>query len=273
MGQTLSLQALWETSRAKILRRKLARDVGVLTVANAVIAALSFAQGILVARWLGPELYGLTALVMSYPDLLYSLLDARSGEASVKYLAEFHARSERDRVLAMCKLGYAVDFVIAALSFLAVFITASWLVPKVTNRPGIAGLILIYAVSFLPRALVGTSQAVLATLGRFSIMAWVDMVTTMLRVVLVVGFTLTGWQVAGVVCGYAVAIAATGLVYGGITWTLISRTWGMYPFQGNWHALKGRYREIFGFLAYSEVNTRVGHTFKATGPGVVGLLP
>src|SRR5437588_426705 len=113
--QTLSLQALWEAFRAKILGRKLVRDVGVLTFANSVIAALSLVQGMLVARVLGPELYGITALVMSYPDLLYSLFDAKSVEASVKYLSEFHARGERDRVLAMCKLGYIVDFVIAAL--------------------------------------------------------------------------------------------------------------------------------------------------------------
>ena len=68
MVQTWSLQVVCETIRTKILKRKFVRDVGVLTVANVIVAALSFVQGIVVARWLGPELYGITVLVMSYPN-------------------------------------------------------------------------------------------------------------------------------------------------------------------------------------------------------------
>ena len=64
----------------------------ILTVANLAGAALSLIQGVLIARWLGPESYGVAALVMSYPDLVYTFFDARSSDASVKYLGEFHAR-------------------------------------------------------------------------------------------------------------------------------------------------------------------------------------
>ncbi|MFZ8853885.1 MAG: lipopolysaccharide biosynthesis protein, partial [Armatimonadota bacterium] len=79
------------------LYRPFVRHVGVLTVANGVGAVLSFVQGILVARWLGPELYGVAALVMSIPSLVYTFFDARSAEASVKFLSEFDARGERER--------------------------------------------------------------------------------------------------------------------------------------------------------------------------------
>jgi O-antigen/teichoic acid export membrane protein len=61
---------------------------------------------------------------MSYPTLVYTFIDARTSEASVKFLAEFHVRNERDRILAMCKLGYALDFAIASLAFLVVAISA-----------------------------------------------------------------------------------------------------------------------------------------------------
>ena len=108
------LAGTWIAFRAKVIGRKFVRDVGVLTIANGVAAVLSFMTAILVARWLGPELYGVAALLMSYPSVVYTLFDARSPEASVKYLSEFHARGERERVLAMCKLGYVVDVAIAA---------------------------------------------------------------------------------------------------------------------------------------------------------------
>jgi O-antigen/teichoic acid export membrane protein len=272
MVQTWSLQVVCETICTKILKRKFVRDVGVLTVANVMVAALSFVQGIVVARWLGPELYGITVLVMSYPNLLYAFFDARSVEVSMKYLAEFHVRQERDCVLAMCKMGYTVDFMIAALAFLVVLFTSSWVGQKFTNHPEAAGLMLVYATAFLPRALLGTSHAVLATLGRFSIIAWVDVVMTMLRVMLVVIFTLTDWQVAGVIWGDSIALGVTGLLCWGITRTLIYRTWGMYPLQGNGYALKGRYREIFGFLVYNDVNALLGMLSKQLDVVLLGYF-
>ncbi|MBC7104723.1 MAG: oligosaccharide flippase family protein, partial [Firmicutes bacterium] len=119
----------------EILARPFVRHVGALTMANGVSAVLSFAQGILVARWLGPELYGVAALVMSFPAMVYTFFDARSAEASVKYLSEFHARGERERVLAMCKVGYAVDLAVAAVAFSGVVATAPWAASSVVHRP------------------------------------------------------------------------------------------------------------------------------------------
>jgi O-antigen/teichoic acid export membrane protein len=256
--QTSSFQTLWGAFRAKILGGKFVRNVGMLTVANVAGATLRFGGGILVARWLGPELYGVAALVMAYPNLLYTFFDARAVETTVKYLGEFHARGEKERVLAMCKLGYAVDGAVALLSFLAVLVTASWVVHKMTHDAETVGLILVYTSGFLPRALRGTSQAVLVTLGRFATIGWIDTAMTVWHMVLVLGFTLAGWQVAGVIWGNAIATATTGLFYGFIAWRLMYQMWGNSPLHGNWQALKGRYREIWSFLVYNDVIALLG---------------
>src|SRR5262245_11249349 len=83
-----------------VLRQRFIQDVGVLAVANAVAAMLGLVQGVLVARWLGPELFGVTALIISYPSLLYSVFDPKSKTVSVRYLSEFNARRARDWDLA-----------------------------------------------------------------------------------------------------------------------------------------------------------------------------
>jgi len=49
------------------------------------------------------------------------------------------------------------------MTFLLVAVTASWAGANVVHMPNIAPLILIYAVAFFPRALVGTSRAVLSS--------------------------------------------------------------------------------------------------------------
>jgi O-antigen/teichoic acid export membrane protein len=256
--KTSSLSALWRTLHAKVIGRKFVHDVGILTIANFAGAALSFFQGILLARWLGPELYGVAALVMSYPSLIYTFFDARSAEASVKYLSEFHARGDRERILAMCKLGYVVDIIIAALMFFTVLVTAEWAAHRLTHRPEAADLIVVYATAFLPRALAGTSYAVLATLGRFPLIAFLDMLTTVVRVMLTLWAVLLGLEVYGVVWGNAVAMALAGLGYATAATILISRTWRALPWQGRWQTLIGRRWEILRFFIYNDLNALLG---------------
>jgi len=234
------------------------RNVGVLTIGNFVGAALSVVQGILVARWLGPELYGVAALVMTYPNLVHGFFDARSVSASVKYLGEYHARGEHDRALAMCGLGYAVDLAVACLTFLVLVLTARLAAEYIVHDPAVAGLMVIYGAALVPRALVGTSNAILITLGRFPIIAAIDMVTALFRVTLIVGFVLAGWQVAGVVWANAVTATATGILYGALAWVLFRRAWGGSILQGRLRSLKGRRREIFSFLAYNDLTALIG---------------
>jgi O-antigen/teichoic acid export membrane protein len=256
-GPRVPLTALWENFRTKVIARKFVQDVGVLTIANVAGAALNVAQGLLVARWLGPELFGVAALVMGYISLVYSFFDAKSSEASVKYLGKFHALGDRECALAMCKLSYCVDLVIACLIFLLLLVTARMAAEHIVHDPATAGLIVIYGTALLPRALMATSNSVLITLGRFPLIAVIDVVTTGLRMVLVVGLVLAGWQVAGVIWANAVAATASGLIYGAIAWAFIRETWGASVFQGRFQALKGARREIFAFFAYSDLNTLI----------------
>jgi O-antigen/teichoic acid export membrane protein len=133
------------------LRRPFVRHVGVLTVANGVGAVLSVVQGILVARWLGPELYGVAALVMSVPSLVYTFFDARSAEASVKFLSEFDARGERERFFYTIAL-IETTVTIVRVGLVLGLILAGWGVPGVVwgNAVALALSGLLYAIAARP---------------------------------------------------------------------------------------------------------------------------
>ena len=239
---------------SKLVARRFAFHVGALTLSNFWKAVLGFFQGIFVARWLGPELYGVAALVVSYPNLLFGFLDARSFEASVKYLSEFHARGERERALSMCGLGYLIDVAVALVLLSIVVATADWAASKIVGRRELAWLVIVYGASFLPRSLFGTSYAVLATFGKFSLVAVLDMLIAGIRTGLVLGLVYSGWEVAGVIWGDVIATTMMGLLYGGIASNFIMRAWSGLPWQCKWEALKGQGREIFRFLAYNDLS-------------------
>lgn len=266
------LRLTWRRLQKVVIEKRFVRNVGVLTIANFITAGLSLIQGILVARWLGPELYGVAALVMSVPAVVYTFFDARSAEASVKYLSEFHVRGEGKRALAMCRLGYTVDLAVAVLAFLGVLATAGWAASSIVHCPETAVLILVYAAAFLPRAFVGTSNAVLATLGLFPVIALINTLTTALRVMLVLGLVLAGWGVAGVVWGKALAMASNGFLYGAAAYVLSRRAWGASWLCGDWEILKGQHRDIFRFLAYNDLSVLLGMIPKQLDVVLLGYL-
>jgi O-antigen/teichoic acid export membrane protein len=243
--------------RTKILARKFVQDAGILTLANVASAGLNFVQGLLVARLLGPEQYGIVALVMSYPSLVYAFFDARSFTASIKYLAEYHASHDRAQALAVCKLGYAVDVVIACLTFGVLLFTADLAAEHVVHDPALAGLMVLYGAALIPRALVGTSNAILITFGRFPVIASIEIACTVIRVALVVGLVLGGWQVAGVIWANAVAAIVLGVLYAAFAWVLIRRVWGGSFLGASLSSLRGRRRQMFKFLAYNDLNALI----------------
>lgn len=251
---TLSLQNIFKTVRSLVSGRNFFKNVGILTIANVFAAALSLIQGIFVARWLGPELYGVVALVTVYPGLVYTFVDARSGDAMVKYLSEFHARKQEEQALAVSQLGYLVDFAVAGLAFLIVLLSAPWAAAKIAHHPAAAGLMVAYAAAFIPRAGFATSQAVLTIQGKFSLIASLTAAITALRVAVILGLVLAGWQVAGVIVGQIFAMLLEGLIFGAIAWVSIKRLWGASVLKGDRLALKGRRREIFSFLVYTDLN-------------------
>lgn len=240
------------------VRSRFVQDVGILTLANFVKAIISFTQGILVARWLGPELYGVAALVMSVPSLVYTFFDARSSEASIKYLSEFDARGDREKAAAMCRLGYAIDFGIAMLAFIGVLIITPWASHAIVHRPELAWLIVVYATAFLPRSLTGTSYAVLVVHRNFTTIAFISILVTALRFGLILGLVLVGWNVTGVVLGNSIALTLEGLLFGFLAWSCISNSWGRIPWSATWSILRGYRREIGQFLIYNDLNVLIG---------------
>jgi O-antigen/teichoic acid export membrane protein len=255
---TLEVSHLWKDGLRKVLSRPFVQHVGILTIASFVQAMIGFVKGILVARWLGPELYGVAALIMSYPGLVYTFFDARSVEASVKYLSQFHAKGEKERALAMCKFGYLVDIAIAVLSFSVVAITAGLAAERIVHRSGLTPLILVYTASLIPRAFVGISYAVMATLGHFPQIAAIEVTTAILSFALVLGMVASGLGVAGVIWGNAIATGLMGVLYGIFALHFIQAQWEGHWWKGTWSGLRGYRREIVRFLAFTDLNALLG---------------
>ncbi|MGH7859517.1 MAG: lipopolysaccharide biosynthesis protein, partial [Candidatus Binatia bacterium] len=249
-----SPRRLWSWFRTSVLGKKSIQDVGVLSAANVVSAALVLLQGLLLARWLGPQHYGTAALVLAYPYLVSGFLSPRSKEVSVKYVSEFHLRGDRRGVLAICKLAMMLDVLVALVTFLIVWLSAGWAAEHFTRDPEMAILMILVSASSVVGTLAGTSYAVLATLRRFELIAKLNAMTSVLNTGLMLSLVFCGWSVAGVAWGAALAAASSGLVHAGVAAAIIHRTWGGSPLSADLSVLSGRIRVIAGHFAYNHLS-------------------
>jgi O-antigen/teichoic acid export membrane protein len=237
---------------------KFLRDAGTMTGAQFLVAILAFVQGIIVAAWLGPEQYGIALLIISVPRMLFSVLDAKTSAAAVKFISEFKAEGAADRARAMCKLGYLVDMVIAGLTFGLVAVTASWAENNVAHWSGAATLMIWYSAAFLPKSLVGTSQALLSVNGNFKSMAVLQIIAKLVGVVAVLALVLSGWGVAGVIYGRMIE-----MVFAGISLAILAGLVARDIWNGSWlrariSSLRGYRRDIFRFIGFTELTELAG---------------
>ncbi len=254
------------------IRSRFAKDAGVLAGGQLLASVAAFAQGLVVARVLGPKEYGVALLIISVPTMMFSLLDARTSAAAVKYLTEFDSEGTPDRVRAMTRLGYSVDLGIAVLTLGLVALVSSLAAAKVVHAEEYAGLIVIYSTALIPKSLSGTSQSVLSVCGRFQAMAVIQLVAKAVGVVAVLGLVLTGWGIEGVIYGRMAELVVIGLTLLVVASQTVRRKWG-----GNWllapfRALRGKLREILRFLAFTNLTELVNVLSKQADMNLLGYF-
>lgn len=204
---------IWiERLREKILSRPFVRHVGAITAANALGAALSFIQGILIARWLGPTEYGRVALIIAYPTLLWSFVGIKSVSVITRYVAVFRAQGKDNELTATVKAGYLLDLLVSLLAFILVAVTAPWVSASLYQQGDIGWIMVAYAASFPAFVLTGGSWAVLSAWERFRSLAIFEVARAVLKLGLVTVLVFAGFGASGAIIGMAVAQASIGLL-------------------------------------------------------------
>jgi O-antigen/teichoic acid export membrane protein len=200
-------------SEAKaIFRHRLAEGASLLAISQYVGAALNMVTNILTARLLGPTDYGLVALAVAYPTMLYSFVSTKSVSVTTRYVAAFRAKKETEKLEAVVKLGYGLDFYVSLMALTLVAISSWWVSERFYRQPHLAWLMVVYAGSFPLFSLTGNSWAVLSSWERFRLLAIFEVLRPFLKLCLTVGFIVAGFGVSGVVIGMGLAQASIGLI-------------------------------------------------------------
>lgn len=233
--------------------RRLLSNTGVLLSANVVTVVISFIQGVIVARLLGVEQYGVLAVVSTYASVINQFVDSRAWEAAIKYVNQFREANDPGKAAAIVKLCYLVDAITGIFAFLILLLSAHAAARFFLKDPQLSSLIQIYSWSVILDIPLGTSTALLRIGNRFDWLSYHKIglaVFKLIGAIVVVGFSM---GVREILVAYLISTTlATLIIYfvsQQVAQSINLGAWGKSPLK----LLSGQYRTIASFMIYSNL--------------------
>ena len=177
--------------RSDPLLRRVVKHSGYLSSSNTIAAALSFVQGILVARLLGVDNLGEITAVIAFVTAVNNLFSFRMSEVVVKHFAPPLAAGKNEEAAAVAKGAGLAEAATSILAFLILVLLAPWAAQTFLKNPAASTWIIFYGVIILSNIVFETSRGILQSTQRFGQFASINLAQSILTFAIVVVAFLT----------------------------------------------------------------------------------
>jgi len=187
--------------------RRLFINAGKLLSANAVAAVLGLIATVLTARALGPEKYGVLALVLVYEMTVGKLVTFNAWQAIIKYGSEALHADDRPALRQLIKFGFVLDVVSAVVGTVVAMALAGPVIRLLDWDRSVHSLLVLYSVVIL-FSLGGTPIGILRLFDRFDLLSYTAILSALVRLA-GVGWCLLAKQT---LFGFVLVYLVTGIV-------------------------------------------------------------
>ena len=257
----------------ELIAHQFVRNVAVLQVGSAIGSIIQATAGVVLARLLQPERFGIYALAFGLAGLTSLFLTIGTQDAMGTILGRAHARDDRQEILD----ATAFLLKIAILSGVIVALCALAL-------PAIAGAIYrepivgSYAVVIVLASVISASVLSLVTLlfqvaGDVRTMALLILTDQVIRWGLSIGFVLAGFGIWGAMAGHLLG-ATCMLVVAIFLWRRLRRRFFEFPsLAQTWHRMFSvPVRRFFRFSFFVAADRNVANLYGILPVLIVGLV-
>lgn len=165
--------------------RKIAKNAVILASGSAGASAIGLISFALIGRILDPELFGVLALAQAYAMIVDRLVNFQSWQALIKFGSVEMESADKGRFRKLLQFGLLLDVGSALLACLIAvsmpWLIGSWLgwTPEKTEVASVFSLIIVFNIE-------GTPTAILRLYDKFSVFAKKDLITAILKLILVI---------------------------------------------------------------------------------------
>ncbi len=228
--------------------KRILRNTGWLFSAQILTATLALLQGVMLTRALGPERFGVCALVVTFVLLVIQVFDSRIWESIIRFVPQFRARDDDRGAAATIQLCYWIEGGAGLVSFAVILATAEIGADWFIKDPTAAGLIRLYGILALINIPSEATSALLRVADRFDWLSYQSVATAALTTI---GTGVVWWleptlqrfllvQLVGAAVGVLILLVM-GL---GVARTMELPWWRPSALA----SLRGRYREVLRFI-------------------------
>jgi O-antigen/teichoic acid export membrane protein len=233
------------------------KNSGYLFSSNSAAVILAAVQGILAARLLGVEGYGvLAATIIPFVSNINRLLSFRMSELVVKYVGQYLVEDRKDRAAAVVKGAALVEAATAVFAFLVLFMAAPYAANLIAKDPQAAPFFMLYGIIILTNGLYETSLGVLQVSRLFKRIALVNFIQNILTASIILWAYLTQGGILEVLLAYLVGKSFAGVVVALLAYRqlsmLIGKGWLRAPLN-----LLPEHRELLRFALSTNLNGTV----------------
>jgi O-antigen/teichoic acid export membrane protein len=184
------------------------------TIANMV----SIICSIIIARLLGPELYGVYSLSLVVPVFLLMFTDFGINPALIRFSAKLKAEKKTGQLASLIRVGFLFKLIISFTILFLGLIFSDTLAMFIINRPQLAFLVRIAVFLIFFNGILSTVNSTLIGFDDMRRSAFLSIILQVTRVILCTLLVVAGFGVFGAVLGYVLsymlaAILGTLIVY------------------------------------------------------------
>jgi O-antigen/teichoic acid export membrane protein len=174
-----------------------------LSIVSIVSRIFSAFTTIILARFLGPDDYGLWGLTMSSIGL-FSLVDSipGTGSAVIKFVSQYDAEEEPGQIRKITILGLKVKTILGLVLGASAFILAPFIAEHLMHYPELTTLIRISVIYYIAIN-VGFIDCIFKGLKKFHMVALFDVIERILFFVFIALVLFAGFGLTGVAIGNA----------------------------------------------------------------------
>ncbi len=241
----------WKGPFGRMLRnplmQRVMRNSGYLFTGSTLSAAMSMLQGILAARLLGVQAFGVLGIITVFASVINRLTSFRMSEMVVNYVGEFSSRDEKSQAAATVKAAAVAEAVSSGLAFALIVILAPVGARYLAHDPSTAGLFTLYGSMVLAHLVVETSTGVLQYFDEFRRQAWIQVGQSGLTLALILAAALAKAGLSAIVWAYLLGKVAWAIAMTGSAWLAVRRRWGPAWWRAPISTIVERRREMARF--------------------------
>lgn len=254
-------------------QHKFVQDTAVLQAGSIAGNVIQAATGVVVARVLQPELFGVYALAMSLAAFASIFLSAGAQDAVTTILGETYTRGDR------AKTRDAIAFLVKVVIATAVIaVSFALLSPYISERLYQNRLIGVYAAAVIGAYIVSSTffsltTMVLQVVGRIRHMMFLELSDQAGRSIIAMLAVLVGFGAAGAAVGHLVGALAVGA----ISFVIWERLKSRYPLIPSVRTVLGHvrhvsFRKYLGFSFWVALDRNIAMLFTTLPVLITGLF-